>query len=229
MSRIHEALKKAALERNAQLGSKTGPDLIELEGEFSPENPVDASTEFREAAVQRLDPPLRGKSTFEQLAKQWTPAVWNLESRTSVFSRERENLIVAERFRTLRSRLYQIAAVQRLRSLVISSSVPAEGKTFVSANLAVSFVRQQDKRVLLIDADLRASRLHLELGAPQRPGLSDLLRGSATEAQVIQVGPGGNLCFISGGSDITKPSELLHSQRMCNSLHRGGKLSDPPF
>jgi len=227
MSRIHEALKKAALERNAQLGSKTGPDLIELEGEFSPENPVDASTEFREAAaVHRLDPPLRGKSTFEQLAKQWTPAVWNLESRTSVFSRERENLIVAERFRTLRSRLYQIAAVQRLRSLVISSSVPAEGKTFVSANLAVSFVRQQDKRVLLIDADLRASRLHLELGAPQRPGLSDLLRGSAAEAQVIQVGPGGNLCFVSGGSDITNPSELLHSDRMRNFLDRMTEIFD---
>ena len=96
----------------------------------------------------------------------------------------------------------------------------------MAANLALSFVRQQDRRVLLIDADLRASRLHLQLGTTEKPGLTDYLRGDATESQVIQMGPEGNLCFIPGGGDVTNPSELLHGDRMKEFLARMSQLFD---
>jgi capsular exopolysaccharide synthesis family protein len=97
---------------------------------------------------------------------------------------------------------------------VVTSSVPAEGKTFVAANLAQSIVRQPDRRVLLIDADLRASRLHQVLGAPRTPGLADYLRGDVDEFKVVQKGSGANLCFIAGGSEVSNPSELLLNDRM---------------
>jgi protein-tyrosine kinase len=227
MSRIHEALKKAAQERNAQLGSQSGPDLVDLEAESTSRVSTVSSPDLSELARGSQPSGVqRGATQFEQFVKQCKPGKWNVDSRLSIFSRERDNFVVAEKFRTLRSRLYQIAAVQRLRSIVISSSVPAEGKTFVAASLAVSFVRQQDKRVLLIDGDLRASRLHLQLGASEKPGLSDYLRGNASEFEVIQVGPGGNLCFIPGGSDITNPSELLHSGRMKSFLDRMSGIFD---
>jgi protein-tyrosine kinase len=227
MSRIHEALKKAAQERNAQLGSQSGPDLVELEAEASSRVAIVPSPE--DPDVLRASQPgmvLKGANQFDQFVKQCKRADWKIDSKGSIFVRERDNFVVAEKFRTLRSRLYQIAAVQRLRSIVISSSVPAEGKTFVAASLAVSFVRQQDKRVLLIDGDLRASRLHLQLGASEKPGLSDYLRGNASEFDVIQMAPVGNLCFVPGGSDVTNPSELLHSERMKSFLDRMAGIFD---
>jgi capsular exopolysaccharide synthesis family protein len=134
--------------------------------------------------------------------------------------------IGAERFRTLRSRLSQIAATQTLKKVIVTSSIPAEGKTFVAANLANSIVRQRDRRVLLIDADLRASRLHLVLGAPASPGLTDYLRGEADESAVIQQGPDGNLFFIPGGALVSNPSELLLGDRMKLLLERVAPLFD---
>ncbi|HTP70379.1 MAG TPA: CpsD/CapB family tyrosine-protein kinase [Dongiaceae bacterium] len=226
MSRIHEALKKAAQERNAQLVSPSGPDLVELEAEASARIAVAPSLEVADLTLPQ-QPIVHGvPGRFERLVQKCNSVQWKVESKSSIFVRERENFLVAEKFRTLRSRLYQIAAVQKLRSIVVSSSVPAEGKTFVAASLAVSFIRQADKRVLLIDGDLRASRLHLQLGAPEKPGLSDFLRGNVTETDAIQVGPGGNLCFIPGGSDVTNPSELLHSERMKNFIDRMSEIFD---
>ena len=67
-------------------------------------------------------------------------------------------------------------------------------------NLAQAIVRQPDRRVLIIDADLRCSRLHVPLGAPSSPGLTDYLRGEADEMAIIQHGQEGNLCFIPGGN-----------------------------
>jgi protein-tyrosine kinase len=143
-----------------------------------------------------------------------------------VYSAHGNNAVGAEKFRTLRSRLYQIASAQPLKRILITSSTPAEGKTFVTANLAQSFIRQEDRRVLLIDSDLRASRLHLHVGASLKPGLSDYLRGDADEYEVTQVEKGGNLCLIPGGREVSNPSELLHSDRMKQLLDRMSLIFD---
>src|SRR5260370_34032916 len=132
----------------------------------------------------------------------------------SVFAQQAPVSMGAERFRTLRSRLYQIASAQTLRRLVITSTVPAEGKTLVAANLAQSIVQQPERRVLLIDADLRASRLHLSFGAPRSPGLADYLRGEADAFSVIQKGEDSNLCLIAGGKEVANPNDLLLNQRL---------------
>ena len=90
-------------------------------------------------------------------------------------------------------------ARKRLRTVLVTSSVPTEGKTFVTSNLAQAIVRQPDRRALIIDADLRRPRLHVPFDAPLAPGLSDYLRGEADEAAVIQHGQEGNLCLILAG------------------------------
>ena len=226
MSRIHEALKKAAEERSAQTAGRTVSDLVE---DLSlPDAPS--------AAVVSVDqkqpkPGFRQKSElaitqFQEFAKRCPSVSWKIEPSASVFSAHMEYQPGAEKFRTLRSRLYQIASTQPLKKILITSSTPAEGKTFVAANLAQSFIRQSDKRVLLIDSDLRASRLHLHFGAPEKPGLSDYLRGEYDEFQVTQIGADGNLCLIPGGGDITNPSELLHSERMNQLLDRMSLVFD---
>ena len=104
--------------------------------------------------------------------------------------------------------------------------MPAEGKTFVTNNLAQAIVRQHDRRCLIIDADLRCSRLHVPLGAPPSPGLTDYLLGDADEATVIQHGHEGNLCFIPGGKEVPNPSELLLNGRLKTLLERVTPIFD---
>jgi protein-tyrosine kinase len=225
MSRIHEALKKAAEERSAQTVNRAASDLVELnvQEEISVKPPVNGDAHPKHHGAEKADP---GQLRFEEFAKRCTQAKWRVDSNTSVYSAHSNNSVGAEKFRTLRSRLYQIASAQPLKRILITSSTPAEGKTFVAANLAQSFIRQEDRRVLLIDSDLRASRLHLHVGAPATPGLSDYLRGDADEYQVTQVEQGGNLCLIPGGSEVSNPSELLHSDRMRQLLERMSEIFD---
>jgi capsular exopolysaccharide synthesis family protein len=225
MSRIHEALKKAAEERNAESVNRPVSDLVEM-----PDKPTLSESVSAEAVARpgngtrpKLGP---GVIKFEEFKKHCTSVTWRIDPSASVFSAHMNHQVGAEKFRTLRSRLYQIAATQPLKKLLITSSTPAEGKTFVTANLAHSFVRQTDRRVLLIDSDLRASRLHLHLGAPEKPGLSEYLLGDCDEFQVTQVGSDGNLCLIPGGREVSNPSELLHSERMKHLLDRMSLMFD---
>jgi len=225
MSRIHEALKKAAEERNAKAGNQSVSELVELSGqEASLESlPANVATLAQEAVRPKNEPQAL---SFEELTKRCPRTNWILEPSGSVFSSHMEHNIGAEKFRTLRSRLYQIAAVQPLKKILVTSSTPAEGKTFVSANLAQSFIRQAGRRVLLVDSDLRASRLHLHFGAQGKPGLSEYLSGACDEFQVTQIGPEKNLFLIPGGSEVSNPSELLHSDRMKQLLDRMATIFD---
>jgi protein-tyrosine kinase len=213
MSRIHEALKKAAQERSSQIATGVQPDLADVGAE------VHRSTVAETHTAERIASSIRGSDgvpylRFEDLVKGCAHPKWKLDPRMIAFQSVKNGGLGAERFRTLRSRLYQMAGTRPLRRVLVTSSVAAEGKTFVAANLAQSFVRQPDQRVLLIDADLRVSRLHQALGAPGTPGLTEYLRGEADEFAVIQKGGDDNLCLIPGGAEVTNPSELLLGDRM---------------
>jgi protein-tyrosine kinase len=221
MSRIREALKRAAEERSAQTGGRAEDFVDILEGApASVASPVEVGKFDLPPSTEFVNPDLN--TLFAECRK----VEWCFEPRFSVFADEGNHRAGAEKFRTLRSRLYQISATRPLRRLLLTSSVPQEGKTFVAANLAQSIIRQTDRRVLLVDADLRASRLNLTLGTKNEPGLSDYLLGEAAITKVLQVGEERNLCFIPGGKLVSNPSELLHSQKMKSLLERMGQMFD---
>jgi len=225
MSRIREALKKAAEERSVQATAGGVEGLIDVLGEKSPEgpSPVSQSLPGTSGLQERVKPP---QTVFDTFVAKCRHAHWHFEPRYSVFADETNHKDGAERFRTLRSRLYQIAAGQPLRRILLTSSVPQEGKTFVASNLAQSMIRQEGRRVLLVDADLRASCLHRTLGTDCEPGLSDYLCGNMDITKVIQAGEEGKLCFVPGGRQILNPSELLHSEKMKSLLERMTQLFD---
>jgi protein-tyrosine kinase len=213
MSRIHEALKKAAQEKASQVTAGTVLDLEDVAPHFV--SPSDVTRQV--AAVTARNAPTSVGSAFlnfDDLLKRCAHPNWLLDPRMNAFLKRENGRIAREQFRTLRSRLYQIAAIRPLKRVLVTSSVPAEGKTTVAANLVHSIMRQPDRRVLLIDADLRSSRVHQLFGAPSSPGLTDYLRGEADECEVIQNGLEGNLCFIPGGTEVSNPSELLLGDRM---------------
>jgi capsular exopolysaccharide synthesis family protein len=131
-----------------------------------------------------------------------------------------------EQFRGLRSQIYKFRDQGPLKTLLISSGMPAEGKTFVAANLAMSLARNEDSRILLIDADLRRPALHTLLGAPKTPGLTEYLAGDAEIRDVLQrnqnptviesglVRSIPNLIIIPGGAGGDNASELVASDRL---------------
>jgi protein-tyrosine kinase len=227
MSRIHEALKKAEQERAAAQPPDSSPSLPSTATEVIPrarEGSDEAPSIFKHTAAIASQP--GNLKRFEDLCKQCAHPHWHPDPNVNIFSNPALSAIAAEQFRTLRSRLYQLRGSQQLRTLLVASSVPAEGKTFVTNNLAQAIVRQHDRRCLIIDADLRCSRLHVPLGAPPSPGLTDYLLGDADEAAVIQHGHEGNLCFIPGGKEVANPSELLLNGRLKTLLERVTPIFD---
>lgn len=221
MSRIHEALKKAEQERAVTQGATTDVAAMPQEPVMAAEVWTGRTSEAPVSAVPPVGGGLPGDFLrFDDLRARCAHPTWHLDPYVNVFFNADLSVHGAEQFRTLRSRLYQLRANQSLRTLLVTSAVPGEGKTFVTANLAQAIVRQPDRRALIIDADLRCARLHLPLGAPTTPGLTDYLRGEADEMTVIQHGQEGGLCFIAGGSEVTDPSELLSNGRLKKLLDR---------
>jgi capsular exopolysaccharide synthesis family protein len=227
MSRIHEALKRAELERATTQGVAAQSP--------APKDPPPAgqtaallSTEFARptSAPENKVAAGNGHLEFSELqARRQVRERWNPDPNQDIFHSAQSGP-GAEQFRTLRSRLYQLRNQHPLRTLLVTSSMAKEGKTFVSSNLARSIVRQAERRVLVIDADLRCPRLHSALGAPPAPGLSDYLRGQTDEPSIIHYGPEGNLCLIPCGTPISDPSELLSNGRLKTLLDRLGPAFD---
>jgi len=229
MSKIYEALKKAHGEK-----AQESPAVRQRPQE--PEQVPPAPKTVLTPPVMELHPPaprpahggISGQYLrFDDLLKQCAEPVWQPDPNTIVFSESHSPHDGAEQFRTLRARLYQLRDVSHVKKLLVTSAVAGEGKTFVATNLAQAIARERDRKVLLIDGDLRSARLHLPLGAPLSPGLSDYLRDEASEADIIQHGQEGNLCFIAGGNGVgTNASELLSNGRLQKLLDRIAPLFD---
>jgi len=226
MSRIHEALKKAQEERAAGQAARgvNSQDAAEPQSQASsaPTALMDAPEVAAVESVAQLDGPI----TIEMLLARCPQRRWKPDPSTLLFANANESDTGKEVFRTLRTRLYQVRAVQPLRTVLVTSALPGEGKTFVTSNLAQSLVRQRERRTLIIDADLRLSSLHLPLGAESNPGLSDYLLGEMDEFSVMQRGRDENLFLIPGGKSIANPTELLANGRFEKLLERLSPVFD---
>ena len=120
---------------------------------------------------------------------------------------------ISEDIRTIRTNLKYICKNQQSKVLLITSSIPREGKSFISSNLALTFAGV-DETVLLIDTDLRLGRLHEIFGISNKKGFSDLLICDNKKEMLdcIQETKYPNLYIISRGNVPPNPSELLNSE-----------------
>ena len=140
---------------------------------------------------------------------------------------------ISEVFRTLRTNIQFMNTKGKLKSILITSTLPGEGKSWVSSNLAVTFA-QAGKKVVLVDADMRKGRVYSIFGVSPRPGLSNYLsgvdwnNGDASEdlADYIQETEVDNLYVIPAGNVPPNPSELLVSDRMQDLMTKINDLCD---
>lgn len=203
MSRIYDALQRADQERRAAQGA----DVAETAEPFAipaVEEPSPADRDFVFDAVT---------------LRPWVPSMNSLPTLG-------DNGESIEQFHGLRSQIYQYRDQAPLKTILISSGMPAEGKTFVAANLAMSLARNKNNKVLLIDADLRRPVLHTTLGAPITPGLTEYLAGTAEVSEIMQRNQNPriiedgrvrhipNLTFIPAGSGGNNLLELVANHRI---------------
>lgn len=130
---------------------------------------------------------------------------------------------ISETFRTLRTNLQFINHKEDIKTILITSTMPQEGKSFISANLAVTFAKA-DKKVLIIDADMRKGRQYSIFNILPKKGLSNYLldfsekNGDIEYKDYIQKTEIEGIEVITAGSIPPNPSELLVSETMINWL-----------
>lgn len=129
----------------------------------------------------------------------------------------REKSAISEEFRVLRTNIELLEGKRKVKTLLLTSSSPKEGKSTIVSNLA-SILGEQSKRVLIIDADLRLPTQHQILKQSNLAGLSDFLTGKSNLEAIIQDSYLKNVDFIPSGPSPFNPSELLSKEAFTNLL-----------
>jgi len=123
--------------------------------------------------------------------------------------------IAAEQYRSLYYRLERLREGRPMRLLAFTSALSGEGKTVTAVNVALTSARANpDRRILLVDADLRRGQIAELLGFRARPGLSELLLGEAELREVVRRFKANRLAVIPSGHAPEEPTQLLASPRM---------------
>ena len=191
MSRIEEALKKAAGKREAVRSREQ--DFV------APVKPTSAAEKKVEA---------HNLNTLLDVAP--------LEINNVLIATAREEkTVIVEEYNKLRSTIIALTQGENFRNtLLVTSTASSEGKSMTSLNLAISLAKEQDHTVLLVDSDLRRPSLHHYLGISPEYGLVHCLRdGLPIEKALVKTGV-GKLVFLPAGEAVKEPLDMLASNRM---------------
>ena len=217
MSRIDEALKRASHGPLAgRISSKGTDSAVRLADEFTlSDYPVETrNVNVRGDAVSVQPEP-------SQPARiQVRPSASGLSQNTPLSQNQSAKLVVGadnngiflEQYRRLAATLHEAQLEKGLKTVMVTSALPREGKTLTVINLALTLSESYARRVLLIDADLRRPSVHEVLGIPNNKGLSELLRSERPELSTISVSP--RLAVLPAGSTSENPLAGLASARM---------------
>lgn len=121
---------------------------------------------------------------------------------------------VAEQYRALRTGLYSLSTEKPVKTITITSSQSGEGKTTTCCNLALTLAADTEKKILLVDGDLRKPELHRLLKLSRKPGFSDVLTNKTDIKDFFKKPAIENLYVMPSGSIISNASELLRYTKL---------------
>jgi len=231
MNRIQQILSKAEKDGTARRLNTDGPMVEERPPLIGPrEMPRrtvrDAARDVRQPAAPVRDdaPPVRDRTRppieqpiIEPVAYADMPAAENAVEvvlHPLLIAARNPLSPAAEHYRSLRSRIAQLERDQPVRVIQVTSPGKGDGKTLTALNLALTMAQEFQRRVLVIDADLRHPRVHALLGLEASPGLADVLTGHASLADALVELPGQHLTVLRAGRAYDRPAEMLGSAPM---------------
>ncbi len=133
----------------------------------------------------------------------------------SLVTLAKPNSFETEQFKILRANLLFPKSGKSPKTILVTSAVPGEGKTFTAINLAVSLAQNINSHVLLVDADIRKPDVHKRFGLGDNiKGLSDFLTQNTPISSLLVRTPLSNLTILPGGKATVNPSELISSEKM---------------
>ena len=173
--------------------------------------------------IRILNPYIYDKETVESLTtipilgviRKFPGEIDEFSSQILAISKPKS--IFAESVRSVRTNLSFLASEKKNKVICVTSEVAGEGKSFVAVNLS-STLSLIDKKVILIGADMRRSKLHKTFRVPNDIGLSNYLANQCSAEDIINSSEQKNLDFIISGPIPPNPSELLHSERMVSLI-----------
>jgi protein-tyrosine kinase len=234
MSRVHDALRKAAQE-NPQTSRAASPrsrafaennQSVEAPGALVPQAEPEKINLPGDAAVRRPDMQsyvptgivdMSELDDLDNLIRNAREIPYNPLPEALLVNPTQPREAPAEEFRTLRTRLNHLQTLQPLHTLVVTSASPAEGKSFTATNLAVTQSQLADKRVLLADFDFRRPAVDKTFQIDCSPGITDYLQGKARIGDILRRIAGTQLYLITAGESVMNPLELLNLKE-CKAL-----------
>jgi len=220
MSNIFEALQRAEAERSGGSPPKDADSVADLLQKVEEE--IDRKQSLSELPlVATLESP--GVETFAS-AKVLSPA---LAADARLICMTDQGSLAAEKFRVLGLKLRHLREKRKVQRIVITSSIPEEGKSLIAANLALNQSRSKILKTVLIDGDLRRPELAKRFGFRRDlAGLSEVLRGERQLPEVVYKLQGSGLWFLPAGVTPENPIELMQSGRLPQLLEQLGTFFD---
>jgi len=204
MSQIFDALQRSEAER-----AGTGPSLAESTFSVATELLEAAERERRGARAAAVSVRPEGGGLLEQFSS--LPVSILPQSR--LVSVGEEESLGAEKFRFLAVRLRQLRQSRPLKKVLITSTIPQEGKSTVAANLACTLARRKQHKTLLLEGDLRRPTVAQKFGLGRVPGLSEWLRGETETMNIYRLEALG-LWVLPAGNAPENPLELMQSGKL---------------
>jgi protein-tyrosine kinase len=213
MSRIDQALRMREGATEAPRSENPGVELPSL-AHYPNESPLRPAPEPH---VTTFEPELIKQTAVEQTTVEPAPAqkrVAKLLDNADVQARlvTDASTVSLEQYRRLAAVLHDEQVHGKLKTVMVTSALPSEGKTLTVVNLALTLSGSYGRRVLVIDADLRAPSMHRLLGVRNDRGLGDALRDRPTALPIIDVSP--RLSVLTAGRPGPAPLAALTSERM---------------
>lgn len=199
-----------AMEKAKEVGRiEDGPSVVETGAE-----------EYLQPATTTLEAQSEEPAPSVVVAQPSLPDEKEFLTETSGWDRKLKEIVsgnskhVAESIKMLRTKIFYPESGTQPRTMLVTSALPGEGKSFICANLGVSIAQGIGKEALLIDADLRRPSLSGYFGLENKRGLADHLQSGTPVEQLIKRTSMPNLCLLSSGDPPNNPAELVDSKKM---------------
>jgi exopolysaccharide/PEP-CTERM locus tyrosine autokinase len=193
LGKFDDALKKARAGKGKPAGKQVSSKVVKM--------PLEEIDSLR-LDTQASEPPAQKSLPF------------NGRIDTRLVCLREPSSVAAECFKVLRSKLLVGDSGELRRAIMVTGAEPADGKSLVSANLAVSIAQGMNHYVLLVDCDLRRPSLHKTFGLQTNQGLREYLENGDSIAPYLLKTPVGKLTLLPAGQPSSSPSELLGSEKM---------------